>query len=211
MANYQWVGACLGLAWLTLTAAVPATPAATPWTIDAGKSRVVIEVGKAGMLGFAGHAHEIVAPAVRGAVALDETDWRQSTVTLEFDATALRVSGEGEPPADVPQVQQVMLSNRVLDVARFATVSFKSRRISIVGGRIGAADLQIDGDVTLHGVTRPLSVRARAALDGSGALVTRGDFSIKQTDFGIEPVTAAAGSIRVKDAVGVQFVLVAHR
>lgn len=210
MANHQLVGATLGLTWLALNAVLPAAPP-TPWTVDAAKSRVVIDVGKAGMFGFAGHAHAVLAPGVRGVVTLDETDWRQSTVRLEFDASSLRVEANGEPAADVPKVQQVMLSAQVLDVARFSTVSFQSRRISIVGGTIGAADLQIDGVVTLHGVTRPLSVRARATLDGRDSLATRGTFSLKQTDFGIQPVTAAAGSIRVRDAVDVQFLLVAHR
>lgn len=199
----------MGIAWLLFVVMVAA--AGQPLQIDAGRSHVTIDVGKAGVLGFAGHIHEVAARSVRGTVTLDPADWQQSAVVLEFDASALQVTGKGESPADVPKVQQVMLSDRVLDAARFPAVAFRSRRISIVGGRIGAADLQIEGDLTLHGVTRPLSVRAHAILDGPDMLTTRGAFALRQSDFGIEPVTAAGGSIRVKDAVDVQFVLVAHR
>jgi polyisoprenoid-binding protein YceI len=209
MAKKRALRRYLPIAWLLLLAAV--RTAGQPLVVDASRSHVTIDVGKAGVLGFAGHIHEVAASAVRGTVTLDPADWRQSSVALEFDAAALRVTGKGESPSDVPQVQQVMLSNRVLDAGRFPVVTFRSRKISMLGGAVGAADLQIDGDVTLHGVTRPVSVRARATLNGPDVLTTRGVFSLKQSDFGIEPVTAAGGSIRVKDAVDVQFELVAHR
>jgi polyisoprenoid-binding protein YceI len=196
---------------LTLAAGVPAGGALTRLDLAAAESHVLIGVGKAGLFGFAGHAHEVVAPEVSGNVTLDEADWSHSSVSLEFKSAALRVSGKGEPPADVPQVQQVMLGPRVLDAAHFPTVSFRSTRIA--AGTISArgADLRIDGDLTLHGVTRPVTVPARVTLDGDGSLTARGTFTVKQTAFGIEPVTAGGGTVRVRDEVDVTFVLKARR
>ncbi len=179
--------------------------------IDPRESQVAIEVGKAGVFGFAGHAHQIVAPAMHGAIVLDVADWRRSTVSVEFDSAALRVSPTTESPSDLPAVQQVMLGDRVLDVRRFPTVAFRSRHVTVTPTGANSADVQVEGDFTLHGVTRPVTVRAASVLDASGTLTTRGAFAIKQTDFNIQPVTAAAGSIRVKDVVDVQFVLKAHR
>jgi hypothetical protein len=40
-----------------------------------------------------------------------------------------------------------------------------------------------------------------------GRLTARGSFSLKQSDFGMVPVTAAGGTVRVEDEVDVQFVL----
>jgi polyisoprenoid-binding protein YceI len=37
-----------------------------------------------------------------------------------------------------------------------------------------------------------------------------GTLTVKQTDFGIEPVAAGAGTVRVKDEVGVDFTLIAR-
>jgi polyisoprenoid-binding protein YceI len=74
----------------------------------------------------------------------------------------------------------------------------------------GSFDLVIDGDLTLHGQTRPETVRATAAMDPDGMTV-RGVFVIRQTSYGIQPVTAAGGTVRVKDDVNVQFVLKARR
>lgn len=178
-------------------------------TVDATQSHVVIEVGKSGLFSAAGHAHEVVAPMVSGKVTLDVADWQHSSVTLEFRANALRVTGKGEPAADVPTVQGVMLSDRVLDVAHFPTVTFQSRRVAATPRGVGAVDVVIEGDVTLHGRTRPLTVSATTTLE-NGRLTARGTFSLKQTDFGMVPVTAGGGTIKVQDAVNIQFTLVAR-
>jgi polyisoprenoid-binding protein YceI len=175
--------------------------------VDAAASRVLIEVGKTGMLGFAGHAHEVVAADVHGRVTFDPADPQHATVRLEFAATALRVSGKGEPAADVVEVQKVMQSERVLDVARFPAIVFASRRVALTAGATGPAALIIDGDMTLHGVTRPMTIRARVLLDGAGRMAARGSFVLKQSDFGMVPVTAVGGTIQVRDDLDIQFVL----
>ena len=179
-------------------------------TIDAAGSRVSIDVGRSGVFGFAGHNHEVLAPAVSGRVAFDPGDWQHATVTLQFDAAALRVTGKGDPPADIPEVQRVMLSDEVLAVKRFPTVAFRSRRVSATPRTPQTIDLAIEGDVTLHGTTRPMTVRATVTLEPDG-LTARGSFVLRQTEFGMQPVTAAGGTVRVKDEVQVQLVLKARR
>jgi polyisoprenoid-binding protein YceI len=177
--------------------------------IDAANSRVVIDVGRSGLFGFAGHNHEVLAPAVSGRVTFDPGDWPHSAVTLQFDAAALRVTGKGDPPADIPEVQRVMLSSEVLDVKRFPTVAFRSRRVSATPRTPQTIDLVIEGDVTLHGTTRPMTVRTTATLEPDG-MTARGGFVLRQTEFGMQPVTAAGGTVRVKDEVQVQFLLKAR-
>jgi polyisoprenoid-binding protein YceI len=172
-------------------------------------SRVVIHVGKAGAFGFAGHAHDVAAP-VSGSVTVDPSDPARSQVQLEFDSASLRVTGEGEPARDVPEVQRVMLSERVLDVARYPTIVFRSRRVTSKGGTGGTLALSVDGDLTLHGATKPCVVVVRVTLSGN-SLTAEGAASIKQSDFGIEPVTAAGGTIRVSDALDVTFTIHAVR
>jgi len=39
--------------------------------VDAAASQTLIEVGKTGMLGFAGHAHEVAAADVHGRITFD--------------------------------------------------------------------------------------------------------------------------------------------
>lgn len=179
----------------------------TVLAIDSAQSRVVIDVGKAGVFSFAGHIHEVVSSAVGGRVTFDPADWSRASVSLDFDAAALRVSGKGESAADVPEVQRVMLSDKVLDIARFPKITFKSRKVSAKALTASSADVLIEGDMTLHGTTRPMAIRAAVTLDSGGGVTARGSFSLKQTEFGMVPVTAGGGAVRVKDELAIQFVL----
>ena len=175
--------------------------------IDAASSQILIEVGKTGMLGFAGHAHEVAATDVRGRVTFDSADVSRTSIQLEFPAAALRLTGKDEPAADVVEVQKVMQGERVLDVARFPTIAFASRRVTVTPRGAGSVEVVIDGDMTLHAVTRPMTVRATVLLDAGGRLTARGSLVLRQTDFGMVPVTAMGGTIRVKDELDIQFVL----
>jgi polyisoprenoid-binding protein YceI len=196
----------------SLLARAEASPArgSIELAIDPTASQVVIEVGKSGMLSFAGHLHEVTAP-VQGRVMFDPDDWRRSSVSLDFDAAALKVTGKGESPAEVPEVQRVMLSDQVLDTKRYPRITFTSQRISVDARSGNTGTVIIDGELTLHGATHPVTIRASATLEASGRLTARGTFSFNQTDFGITPVAGGAGTVRVKDALDVQFVLAAHR
>jgi len=194
-------------AWLITQALGPTGSRPTVLTVDAANSQVLIQVGKAGMFGFAGHAHEVAATDVHGRVTFDPADMQHASVSLEFPAAALRVTGKGEPPADVVEVQQVMQSEQVLDVRQFPTIVFSSRRVTVTAQTTGTADVVIEGDMTLHATTRPMTIRASVILDAGGHITARGSFVLKQTDFGMVPVTAVGGTIRVKDELDIQFVL----
>jgi hypothetical protein len=44
-----------------------------------------------------------------------------------------------------------------------------------------------------------------------GTMTARGSFPIRQSEYGIKPVTAGGGAVRVKDDLEVRFVLAARR
>jgi polyisoprenoid-binding protein YceI len=208
MAHWAWAGALVGT-WLVAQTVPPTGQGPKVLTIDAGDSRVTILVGKAGVLSFAGHAHEIETSAVRRRVRFDAADWPHASVSLEFGAAALRVTGKGEPASDVPAVERTMLGEQVLDVRRFPTITFQSRRVSAAFRGAREATLTIDGDLTVRGTTRPMTVRAETTIDASGRVTATGAFTLKQSEFGITPVTAAGGTIRVRDRIDIRFVLTA--
>jgi polyisoprenoid-binding protein YceI len=62
----------------------------------------------------------------------------------------------------------------------------------------------LNGDLTLHGVTRNQAISVRVSVDGDTLRAT-GDFSIRQSDFEIKPVSAAGGTIKIKDELKLSF------
>ena len=182
---------------------------ATPQTyaIDPARSRATIAVGKAGIFSFAaGHTHEVIAPSITGHMTVDPADPSRSMVRVTIDASALKVTGKGEPPDDVPRVQQTMASEQVLDVRRYPTIDFDSTSISVKNPGTTKLDLIINGRLTLHTVTRSVSVPVMVQIEPH-ELTSTGSFSLKQTDYGIKPVSVG-GVVSVKDTVNINFIIV---
>ncbi len=185
---------------LLLVAASPAQAAPRVYALDPAHSRMTIQVGKAGLFGFAGHEHQVVAGTFRGTATFDPERPAQSSVDLTFDAGALRVTGQGEPPEDVPQVQAAMVGATCLDAGRFPTIRFVSTSVTAAGAAgPNGGDLALRGTLTLHGVTRPLTIRVHLDVTGQTMEAT-GTTTLQQTDFGITPISKA-GVVKVKDEV----------
>jgi polyisoprenoid-binding protein YceI len=179
------------------------------YTVVAEQSAVRIHVGKSGLFGFAGHEHEVVAPVAQGTVVADPADLARSSVTLSFDAAALKVTGEGEPAKDVPQVQAKMVGPEVLDAARFQSITFRSRSVTGKEVKAGVYDLQVTGELDLHGVSRSLTLPLRVEV-AADALTATGKTTLRHSDFGMKPVSAGGGTVKVRNEIGVDFRIVAR-
>jgi polyisoprenoid-binding protein YceI len=199
-----------GWAWGLALATGPALGAAgEAYQVDPGASEVLVQVGKAGLFKFAGHTHEVAAPVAEGRIEADAQDLSRSSVTLTFQASALRVTGRGDPPEDVPKVQEAMAGPKVLDAPRFAQIVFTSRKVTGKAAGANAYDLQVEGDLALHGVTRPLALPLRVERAGDGTLTATGRTVLKQTDYGIKPVSVA-GVVNVRNELDLTFRIVAR-
>jgi polyisoprenoid-binding protein YceI len=177
------------------------------YTIDSGRSRATIEVGKSGALSFlAGHAHEVIAPAIAGTITVDADDPARSDVQVTIDASALKVSGKGESANDVPKVQETMAGAQVLDVQRYPAITFASTHVTVTSHTGMTLEAMLTGQLTLHNVTRSITVPVTVRMDNN-TLTATGRFAVKQTDHGIKPVSVG-GVVSVKDTVNVSFTIV---
>jgi polyisoprenoid-binding protein YceI len=165
-------------------------------SVDVEHSTIVIHVFKSGLFSFAGDNHEIRAPISGGSV-----DAAEKTVELKVNAAKLTVLDPALSPEKRAQVQQKMLGPDVLDSTRFPEIHFRSTKAE----QVKSDEWLVQGELTLHGQTRPVTVRvARAGVH------YRGKASLKQTSFGIAPVAVAGGTIKVKDELKVDFDIMVH-
>jgi polyisoprenoid-binding protein YceI len=174
----------------TLFFATPPTEGSR--TVDVAHSSLRIRVYKSGLFSAFGHNHEIEAPLEAGEVV----ELGDLSVVLHVDARKLKVL-DPEVGADTrAQVQQTMQGPEVLDSAHFPEIRFESVKIEAKGQN----GWTVRGNLTLHGQSHPINFDV-ALSDG----LYRGTATIKQTDFGITPVSVAGGSVKVKDDVKVEF------
>ena len=183
--------------------------AARTFVIDGTASTATAHLGKTGIGSFAGHEHNVDARTIQGEIVLDAEDLTKSSVDLIVDARSLKVREEGEPEGDAPKVQQAMRGPEVLDVGRYPTLHFGSNAVSGKQTAPGTYDLTVAGEFSLHGVVKSLTLPIHLEVRDT-ALTASGKFVLKQTDFGIEPTSAAGGLVKVENEVPITFRIAAR-
>jgi polyisoprenoid-binding protein YceI len=71
-------------------------------------------------------------------------------------------------------------------------------------------EVKITGNLTLHGVTKQITIPAVVTLQGND-LRAVGEFSIDRGDFNVKATSAFHGMVRVDDDVKFEFDIVGHR
>jgi len=195
---------------LPLLGGRPAVAAeALRFRIDPEQSRIDVKVGTAGLFRFAGHDHVVRVKVGQGEVSAAAADLASSTVWLTFRMADVRVTSTEGPADEIPKVQEKMAGPAVLDATRFPEARFRS--LQVKGKRLGAArfGLEVLGELSLHGVTRPVSAQLVVEVQGE-RLVARGQIILRQTDFGMTPVSVA-GVVKVKNELSLDLEVVAIR
>jgi len=163
-------------------------------TIDTERSTMTVHVFKSGLFSAFGHEHEISAP-VRGSFTENPAG---AEVTL--DARKMKVMDQDVSEKDRAEILKTMLGPKVLDSEQFPEIRFRSTELS--RGEQGKWIVQ--GDLTLHGQTKPVKINVEKR-----ETHYRATAELKQKDFGITPVTVGGGTVKVKNELRVEFDIVA--
>ena len=176
-----------------VTSALPGV--AQPRAVDPKRSTVTVRVFKSGLFRAFADDHVIEAPLAEG--SLDDS--AEPNVRIAIDVLNMRVLDPGLSPKDRQDVQMRMLGSEVLDAARFPHIRFRSVAI-----QKGDADRwAIRGDLEAHGQTRQVSVNV---VRDQGHY--KGSTSLKQSQFGIMPISIVGGAVKVKDEMKIDFDIV---
>ena len=121
-------------------------------------------------------------PGVSGTMTVE--DDQVTAVDVEVDMTAL-VSDEDR--------RDEAIRSRGLETDQFPTGTFSlTEPVALPDGVASGerATATVAGDLTLHGVTRPVELQVEAEMDGSSAVIV-GNAPVSMADFQIEPPTNA--------------------
>jgi len=137
-----------------------------------------------------------------GTVEVDDQNPANDKVSIEIDASSIDTDNEKRDGH--------LKSPDFFDVAKFPKITYVSKSVKV----ISAGKLEVTGDLTLHGVTKPvvltvsdLSPEIVSAMDKQAHRGATATGTINRQDFGLKwnaPATAKAGDMALGDEVKIQ-------
>ena len=178
------------------------------YTIVPAESNFWVFVGKSGLFSALAHDHEIGVKSFSGRVIVPETGAGAGSLEMEVDAKSLVVLDKKPSEEDKKKIFDSM-HNEVIESAKHQKITFKSVSVGDVKQTGNDAySFVVNGDLTLSGVTKRIAVPVAVTITPQ-QLRAAGKYTLKQTDYGIKPYSAAGGTIKVKNEVVVNFNIVA--
>ncbi len=167
----------------------------TTWNIDPVHTMAEFKVRHMMITNVKGHF-----TGVTGVLTLDEQDITKSHVEASIDAASINTR---EADRDTH-----LKSADFLDVEKFPKLTFASTRVT----RTGEGELQVEGDLTIHGVTRKVVFTVEGPTPpgkdpwGNTRIGLTATTKINRKDFGLTWNTALeTGGILVGDEVTITF------
>ena len=181
---------------------------ARQYVLDPARSRFVVRASVAGLLSAFGHNPTIAIRSFTGEALLRPDSPELSSLRFEIDAASLAVTGEVSDK-DRTEMERAM-REEVLETARYPLIRFENAAVQATRITDAMYAMKIPGNLTLHGVTRELEIPCTVTAGDEG-FRAYGDFSIRQTDYGIRQVTVAGGTLKLKDELKFTFDIVGRR
>ena len=185
-----------------------ATDSAIRYRIDVGMSRFTVRAFATGLFSSLGHNPTLAIRDYTGDATFGPSIPEQSSIRVSVKSASLTVT------YDVSQKDrndiETKMRQDVLETSSYPEIVFESSQV--VANKLGddryAAN--VTGNLTLHGITRQEKISAQVSVTGD-VLRAYGEFTLRQSDYGIKLVSVVAGTLKVKDEVRIAFDLTARK
>jgi polyisoprenoid-binding protein YceI len=183
--------------------------AAQRYTLDASQSKFIAHALRGGLFWFKGHDHLVAVREFTG-----EAQFNAESIEASSLVITARTASMEETSSVFTEAQKKIINKELREIVllpdQFPDIVFKSA--SVTGKAAGANqyDLRISGDLTLHGVTRQITIPTKVTITGND-LRAQGEFSINRSDFKVKATSAFHGLVRVRDKLKFEFDIVGHQ
>lgn len=179
---------------LLVVASLPVFAASQKYAIDPDHTQVRITWNH---FGFSNPSATFENP--KGVVMLDSADLTKSSVSVSMPLSGLHTG--------VAELDEHLQGPAFFDAAKYPDITFNSTKVE----KAGTDELKVTGDLSIHGVTHPVTLQVHINKIGDNPMTkTPGagfdaQTTLKRSDFGI-----GAYVPNVSDAIGVHITLDSH-
>lgn len=176
------LGAALALAGPAAHAAVPAQVAPGHYTVEPGHTQAVFSLSHFGFTEYSG-----MFSGASGTLDLDPANPRADRLDVSVPVSSVLTTS--------PKLNDELKGAQWFDTARFPDARFVSTAVT----RTGPAAASVAGDLTLHGVTRPVVLAVRFVgsgvnpLDKSNTVGFSATTTIRRSAFGVSQYVPMVG------------------
>ena len=177
--------------------------------LDPSQGKFIAHAHRGGLLWFKGHDHYLAARRFSGEVEMTPEQITPASLHLVVQADSL----EETSAAFTDQQKQIInkeIKDIVLQPAQYPEIVFQSSSVNAKLISAGQYELEILGELSLHGVRKRIKIPSKLTLSGNDLRAT-GEFSIDRDDYNVKATSAAHGLVRVKNKVTFEFDIVGHR
>jgi polyisoprenoid-binding protein YceI len=183
--------------------------ATVTYTLDPSQSKFMAHANRSGLLWFKGHSHHLAASEFSGQVELTPDTITPASLRLVVKAASLHETG-----ADFTEPQKQIINKELREIVlhpdQYPDITFQSTNVTAKNTAPGRYDVKIDGNLTLHGATKRITIPAVVTINGDN-LRAVGEFSIDRDDFKVKATSAFHGLVRVDDDVKFEFDIVGRK
>lgn len=177
------------------------------YKIDPAKSEFMVNTDTGGFFSGVGHKLNIAIKDFSGEVSFSEEAIEASSLTMKVKAGSFIVTDKIKEK-DKKEIE-ANTQNKVLDSKNYPEITFTSTQVSGKKNEHDIYEIQIKGNLNLHGVTQPITLNGQVFLKDN-ELVAKGGIGVKQSDFKIKTLSLMGGAFKVKDEVDLTYNIVAH-
>jgi polyisoprenoid-binding protein YceI len=153
-------------------------------------------VEKTGLL--SGKKHDFIFEDYEGQVAFDGAKPANSRIALMIKSASIVCKDTWVSPKDLKNIMKAAVHD-MLAADRFPVIEFRSSAIR----EIASGQFEVTGPLTIRDKSRPVSVSVKQT--SFDPPVFEGKATIRLTDFGLKPPSAALGLVGTKDEMAVIF------
>ena len=186
-----------------------ASPATVTYNLDASQSKFMAHANRSGLLWFKGHSHHLQASDFSGRVELTPNTVTPASLHLVVKAASLHETG-----TDFTEPQKQIINKELKEIVfhpdQYPDITFQSTNVTARMTATDRYEVKIDGNLTLNGVTKRVTIPAVVTLNGNDMRAV-GTFSINRDDYKVKATSAFHGMVRVDNDVKFEFDIVGHR
>ena len=183
-------------------------PGLAHFAIDARASLFTVQAFAAGIVAVVAHSPKFAIREMVGEMEFVPETMEKASLQLTINVGSLEIMDEVSA-MDRREIERVMF-DEVLQKSVYPRIEYKSSRTSASKTGENVFRVNVNGDLTLHGITRGVGLEAQVVA-GEDTLRAQGSFTLMQSDYGLRIASVAGGTLKLKDELRCAYFILGRR